>query len=304
MPYRFLLLLSAVTLSGFAFGQEPQRQFGPWVYGIAGGAVQQFSTDLRDDAEGSFSVTRWFIQPSIGYAWDRQTSVSLAFGAGESSYKFSDASRIDGMVPWDRIRDYRVSVPIRFSAGKATNFILIPSLRSYAEADADLAEGRSEGLLAGVSWRLSDKLVLGPGFGWFSEPGGSANAFPIVVIDWDITRRLNLATGRGLAASQGPGFTLSYRLDAHWSLGLTGRYEKVRFALAENNNLSGGFGQDRSLPVLFTVDYSPWPMTSLNLVLGMEFDGELRLEDPNGDILGDVNYDPAPVLGFTFRSRF
>jgi hypothetical protein len=301
---RLTLLLAGLTSQGmFAAEQGDQQQFGPWVYGIAGGVVQQFSTDLRDE-KGSFSVTRWFVQPSIGYAWNRNTSVSLSIGAGESSYKFSESSRLDGLAPWDRIRDYRFSVPIRFSAGKSSQVILIPSIRSYTEADADLADGRSEGLLAGISWRLSDNLVLGPGFGWFSEPGDSTNAFPIVVIDWDITQRLNLATGRGLAASQGPGFILSYSLDKNWSLGFTGRYEKVRFALADNNGLSGGYGQDSSIPVLFSVDYSPWPMTHVNLLMGMEFNGQLRLENASGDVIGEVDYERAAVLGLTLRHRF
>ena len=174
-----------------------------------------------------------------------------------------------------------------------------------------LVEGESvvtpplgEGLLAGISWRLGERLVLGPGFGWFTEPGDSINAFPVVIIDWAITPRLTLGTGRGLAASQGPGLTLSYRFGQNWTLGLTGRYEKVRFAVQRDDAPEVGIGQDKSFPLLLTLDYSPWPMTHINLLLGAELNGELRLEDEQGSVLGDVNYEPAPLLGFSFRSLF
>jgi hypothetical protein len=299
LPIVLALMLTQVN----AKGVSGERQFGPWVYGIAGGAVQQFTTDLRE-AEGSFSVSRWFIQPSIAYAWDRDTMVALSIGAGESTYKFSDAANLDGLSPWDRIRDYRLSVPVRFAAGERSKVIIIPTIRTYAEAGVDLDRGRSEGLIAGVSWRINDRLVLGPGFGWFSEPGDTATAFPIIVIDWKLTQRLTLATGRGLAASPGPGLTLTYSLNRHWELGLTGRYEKVRFAVDDSGPAPAGFGQDRSLPLLLTIDYSPWPMTNINLLMGAEFEGELRLEDEDGEVLGDVSYDPAPILGFSFSSRF
>jgi hypothetical protein len=230
--------------------------------------------------------------------------VSLALGAGESSYKFSQGSQIDGQEPWGRIRDYRLSLPIRFAPSQSSQVIVIPSIRTYAEAGADLSDGRSEGVLAGVSWRLNESLVLGPGFGWFTQSGDSPNVFPIVVIDWNITPRLKLATGRGLAASQGPGLTISYSLGQHWQLGLTGRYEKVRFAVQGEDEAAVGFGQDRSFPLLLTMKYSPWPMTSVNVLLGAEFNGELRLENDRGEAIAEVEYNTAPVIGFSFSSRF
>jgi hypothetical protein len=81
---------------------------------------------------------------------------------------------------------------------------------------------------------LSESLSIGPGLGWFSEIDGGSSAFPILLIDWKITDKWRLNTGRGLAASQGPGLTLNYQLAERWPLGLIGRYEKTRFALGDN----------------------------------------------------------------------
>ena len=155
-----------------------------------------------------------------------------------------------------------------------------------------------------MSWKLSNTLTLGPGFGWFSEVGGGSTAFPIIVIDWKITDRISLTTGSGLAASQGPGLTLNYQLAEKSTLGLTGRFEQTRFALDSEAGDAAQIGEDQSAPLLLTLEYSPWPMTSISVLAGAEFAGQLTLEDASGDSIANSEFDTAPVIGLTFSSRF
>jgi hypothetical protein len=297
------ILIPTLTTISSVQATESKQQFGPWVWGLSGGAVHQFDADLSD-AVGEFNVSRGFLQASLGYAWDRRTSVSLSLGAGNSNYDFSPQATIDGQQPWETIEDYRISLPVRFSPTEQTNVILIPSVRTYKESGASFNEGRTEGFIGGISWKLSETLTIGPGMGWFSEVGGGSNAFPILVIDWMITEKLSLSTGRGLAASQGPGLTLDYQWAKKWKLGLSARYEKTRFALDNDAPGSGAIGEDRSLPLIVSLNYSPWPMTSITAMLGAEFDGSLRLEDDNEQRIAKSDFDTAPVIGLSFSSRF
>jgi hypothetical protein len=297
------MFISTLTLASSPQADESKKQFGPWVWGLSGGAVQQFDADLAD-ADGEFNVSRGFAQASLGYAWDRRTSVSLSLGASSSDYDFSPLATIDGQQPWGRIEEYRISVPIRLSPTEKSNIILIPSVRTSKESGASVNDGRTEGFIGGISWKLSESLTIGPGMGWFSEIGGGSNTFPILVIDWKITDKLSLSTGRGLAASQGPGLTLDYQLAQKWKLGLSGRYEKIRFALNDSAPASGGVGEDRSLPLIISLNYTLWPMTSITAMLGAEFEGSLRLEDENGGRIAKSNFDTAPVIGLSFSSRF
>ena len=124
------------------------------------------------------------------------------------------------------------------------------------------------------------------------------------MIDWKISEHLALVTGRGLAASQGPGLSLNYHINDHWKTGLTVRYEKVRFALDDSGPTPGGIGQDQSTPVLLSGEYSPWPMTSISALIGVELNGNLRLEDSRGELVERTDYRPAPILGFAFRTLF
>ncbi len=299
-PLLFVALFSVFSTTQ---AETIERQLGPWVWGISGGVVHQFDVDLADEP-GEFNVTRGVLQGSFGYAWDRRNSVSLSVGAGRSSYDFSREATIEWRQPWETIQEYRLAVPIRFAPTKRSDVILIPSVRTYAESGASLSEGRTEGLLAGISWKLSDSLTIGPGFGWFTEIDGGSNAFPILVIDWKITDQLTFRTGKGLAASQGPGLTLDYQLTKKWKLGLTARYERMRFALDGDSPRMGALGEDRSLPLLLVLGYSPCPMTSLNMILGAEFDGKLRLEDASGNRIAQSDFETAPVFGVSFSSKF
>ena len=299
-----LLIFCLLALASVRVQSDESRNNnrGPWVWGIAGGALHQADTDLKD-SDGSFSVNRGFVQLNAGYAWDRRNTLSLSGGWGSSNYVFDDASRIEGVRPWGRIEDYRISLPIRFNVGEKADFIVIPSVRSYAEDGASLSDGQTEGVIAGMGWKFSDALTIGPGFGWYSELGGGSNAFPIVVVDWQITDRLSLQTGRGLAASQGPGFTLAYALNDRWKLSALARFEKIRFALDEGVQ-GAAFGEDRSAPLLVSLDYTPWPMTSASVFVGAELNGELSLESDRGREIASSEYETAPLIGFSLQSRF
>ena len=298
----FLPLIWALLIPLSAQAEEDRGKRGPWVWGVAGGALHQLETDLKD-ADGAFSVSRGFAQLSAGYAWNRRNTVSVSVAYGSSDYDFVDDATINGNAPWGRIEDYRLSVPIRFSPVDKADVIVIPSVRSYADAEARRSDGQTGGLIAGMGWKFSDRLTLGPGFGWYSELGGGSTTFPIIVVDWKITDRLSLETGRGLAASQGPGLTLAYALHQRWSLSAIARYERIRFAVDEKNSV-GSFGEDRSMPLLLSLNYSPWPMTSASLSLGAELNGRISLEDDNGRRLADSDYETAPLIGLSFSSRF
>lgn len=302
----FLLLAGLFCVSSQAAEDQPatsERNVGPWVWSLSGGIVHQFDTDLSD-ADGEFSVSRGFIQGSLGYAWNRRTSVSVSLGAGNTNYDFSRAATIDGEAPWEQIEDYRISVPIRFSPSERSDVLIIPSVRTNAESGADHSDGRTEGVLAGFGWKFSESLTLGPGFGWFSEISGGSRVFPILVIDWKITEKWALSTGQGTAASQGPGLTLNYQLAEKWRLGVSGRYEKTQFVLEDTDARAGGVGEEKSLPLVFVATYSPGPMTSFSAIVGAEFEGKLRLEDSRGNRIASTDFDTAPVIGLAFSSRF
>ncbi len=293
----------ALLFCSSATAQEMRQQYGPWVWSLSGGVVNQLSADFKD-GPGDVSIMRSFLGGGLGYAWDRDTSVSVAIGLGSTNYDFSSDALIEGRQPWDRIEEYRLSVPVRFSPTEKMLAIVIPSIRTNAEAGARASDGRTQGVIGGFSWKFSDTLSIGPGIGWFSDLVDDADVFPIILVDWQITESISLNTGRGIAASQGPGLALNYKLNQKWTMGLTARYEKTRFALEKEQGRSAEVGEDSSIPLLLTANYSPWPMTSIAALVGVEMAGSLALEDGSGRDIASTDVDTALVIGFAFQSRF
>jgi hypothetical protein len=178
-------------------------------------------------------------------------------------------------------------------------------MRSARETGTGSSDSVTYGVFAGLSWQVSDRLRIGPAFGAFSElEGDGVDAFPAIILDWEISDRWTLSTGGGTAASRGPGLRLAYAATDALSLGLEARLERSEFRLDNTGPAPGGIGEDRSVPVVLTLDYAPNPGLSLSAFAGVALDGELELRDATGLVVSQQTYDTAPVAGLSLRLRF
>lgn len=274
-----------------------------WVISVNAGLANQSEADL-DNSDGAFSADRWFASVGLDYQWDFRNALGLSVGTGRSDYSFDNASGLPVIGPWGEIEDLRVSVISRFAINDQVTGLFIPSVRYNHEQGASSSDGRTWGVLAGASWRLREGLSIGPGIGIFSRLEESTLVIPILVIDWDINERWNLSTGRGLAASQGPGLTLSYSVNEAWTLGIIGRFEQIDFRLDQNGPVPGGIGRDEAFPLLLSAQWMPHPNLELSVFGGAEFGGSLILADQFGETISETDYDTSAVFGGTFRFRF
>ena len=314
---RILSSLSAALLIGLVFwfptwataqkkpeSQPPGQAMSGWSTFTRGGAVYQFDADIEDDA--SFNVTRVNLEVGASYRWDRQDSIGLALGYTYNGYSFSEGKEPGPFAesPWDDIHTLSLGIPIRYGIGNDWSTFVIPSVRFTGEGDADAGDTMTGGILGGFAYRFGDKLTIGPGLGVISQLEESATVIPILLINWKITDKLSLETGRGQAATLGPGLILSYQASERWSAAIGGRYEKLRFRLDSSSDNPDGIGEDSSFPLFASVTHRFSPKSSVSLIGGVELGGELRVEDDKGERIASENYDAAPFLGLTFGVRF
>jgi len=270
-------------------------------FGFTAGGLKQQQSAL--DQGGEFELERWLIKVEDSQRLDAGWRAGVSLSYIEDDYGFSGVSPFGGdRPPWGTIQELRLSIPLTHR-GRHWNSLLIPSMGYRGETSADLSDSRQFGMLAGSAYRFSERLSLGPGFGVFSEIEEGVDFFPILLLDWRITDHLTLKTGRGLAASRGPGLTLQWQPDRLWKLALCVRYEKRRFRLDEAGEVPGGVGQHRALPVSLSLGYQPNTYLSFNLLGGLAYAGELQLEDADGHFLRDSEYDTATFLGLTVKIR-
>jgi len=275
---------------------------GPWQFTVSGGAVHQFDSDLDDG--GDYSVDRAAIEVGLGFATGPRDSLGLSLGYNVDDYSFGGDSGLAGMDPWGEINEYQLSASIRRGIGERFDLFALPFVRWSAEEGGDRGEGQTTGLIAGVNYRVSDRLRIGPGFGVFEEIEDGVSAFPILLIDWKITDTLSLETGGGLAATRGPGLELKSTAFDGWTLGLGARYENFQFRLDERGPVPNGVGEEEAVLSYLAASYNAHPVFTFSAIAGFEFAGELTLRDANGTRLASDDADPAPYLGLAFRGRF
>lgn len=299
-----LLLTSQSFGQGHPGSGRPQdAPDSPWASFVRGGYVYQFESDIEDN-NGGFAAHRLFIQPGVTYAPDRTKSFTLAVGFGLDDYDFSGDTGFGAQRPWDDIYSLRFSTPIRYARGQNWSFFVVPTLRFTGESGVDIGDSLTGGIFAGFAYRFSDRLSIGPGLGVISQLEDDASVFPVLLINWKITDTISLETGRGLGATLGPGIALHWQVSEQWRVSLGGRYEKLRFRLEDTALAPNGIGQDESFPIYLGATYSFSPSVRLSLIGGYETSGELQLEDQNGNVLENHDYEGVPFIGFSFSYRF
>jgi len=300
-------LILTVPVSVLAQNEPEKPAAGPpaegWTSFTRGGAVYQFDAELDNGAE--FSSSRFNIEAGTGYNWTRRNAVALTLSYSLDDYSFSDDSAgTDSLNPWDEIHTVSLSLPVRWGVTDNWSSFFIPSVSSTGENGAEFSDTITGGFLGGFAYRFGDKLSIGPGLGVVSQLEDDATIFPILIIDWQITDKLSLETGRGLAATLGPGLTLNYQVNPKWNAAVGGRIEKLRFRLDSDGETPDGIGEDSSFPLFASVTHRFTPKAAVSLVGGLELDGELRREDKDGNKIASESYDPATFLGLTFNIRW
>jgi outer membrane receptor protein involved in Fe transport len=262
------------------------------------GAV--FQPDAAIDGGGELSTDRAYAELGRSWRLGERSRAGLTIGFGEERYDFS-GDGFSALDPWERIRELRFSANIAHSLGDKWTLFALPSVRLAAERGASLDDGSTFGLLAGATYRFSDKLKIGPGLGAFTEIEDDASFFPILLVDWAITDRLSFETGQGLAASRGPGLQLRWRQSERWEFAVGGRYEKLRFRLDDDGVAPGGVGEDRSLPLYAVARYQASDNILVSFLAGAKTSTELSLEDDGGNPIREVDADTAGFVGLTLR---
>ncbi|MHC4217114.1 MAG: hypothetical protein ACYSU7_01530 [Planctomycetota bacterium] len=303
------VLLCSALATGPVFAQdEPEPPQQPWSlepgvdWRVEGAAVHQLDTNIEDG--GSFAVTRLFIGGGADIVFDKQTSLSVGLGYGYDGYDFSGATGLGVTNPWNDIHSIRLGGMLRWAPDDRWTVFAAPTIRVAAERGADFGDAVFGGGFAGFSYKINDRLSIGPGFGALTQIEDDVTVFPVLLIDWKITDDLTLRTGRGLGATQGPGIVLAWEFAEAWELSFGGRYESQRFRLSDSGPVPNGVGEESSLPIYGGITWEPNANLSLSVLGGVNFAGRLELDDSGGNRVSSDNYDPAGFFGLVFTARF
>ncbi len=249
---------------------------------------------------GSFSaasaITRLIVNNRLGDSgfW------SLVLNYDYTDYRFSDVNAFGGQAPWNNVQRVGLTVPFNLISGK-WGWLIAPSVDTFRETGADWNESLTYGAIFSGARRFS-RGRLGLGLGVFNRLE-EVRAFPFVAVDWRLSENWRLTNPLAAGPTGPAGLEAKYAFGDGWELGAGGAYRNVRFRLNESGPIANGIGEERGMVAFVHLSRAVDRRVSLDFYAGAIFEGQLKVEDSNGNSLSDVDFDTAPLVGLNVRVR-
>jgi hypothetical protein len=290
-----LLSVAVFALAAAAHAQPAAPQPFVSITGVYDGPA-----DLDDG--GDVRAARASVRAGAVRAFGPDLRAGLAVSYDYHDYRFGSPAAFGGREPWGTVQRYGIGAPLTFALRDGWALGVTPSIDVFRENGARDDDAVVWGGVVAVTRRFEGGNLLGIGLGAFDGLEES-NVFPVVVVDWRLGERWRIANPLASGPTGAGGLELVYRFDNGWDVGVGAAYRKLRFRLSEGGPVPSGVGEERGIP-LFAKASRDFGRATLHAYAGMIVDGRLRVEDRDGNLLQQSDYDPAPMLGLTLVSRF
>lgn len=217
-------------------------------------------------------------------------------------FDFSGRGAVGG-APWGNVQRIGFSLPFTFQGAGDWTYGVMPSVEWSRENGADWGDSLVYGGIVSATRSFATDKRLGFGLGAYSHIEED-RVVPLIIVDWRLSERWRLVNPLPAGPVGPAGLELDYRLDNGWSLGVGATYRSMRFRLRDGGPVRNGVGEESGVPVFLRASTQFGNDSSLHLYAGAIVAGELRVEDSRGRKVYEESFDPAPILGATFSTRF
>jgi len=280
-----------------------------------------FAVSATADSHGGWKTSGW-----LGFEGQGNTDVDavgvsdyeywMLAGGLKSAKMVNDSLRValqgdyrivgydfDGSVdPFVTVHVFRFNPMLMYRLNNKWSLMGGPSFEISAASGAGIGDSVTGGGSVGVGYKWSDSLNIALGVVVSSQLEDDAWIQPFVIINWGITD--NLSLGMEARNSRGGDARLSYALGDKWAVGIGAGFRRERFRLDDKALNKDGIGEENSMVVSLLVAYKFSETVTMEGYGGMTVDGELRLEDKNGDKIGKSDYDNAGFGGVRVKFGF
>jgi hypothetical protein len=263
--------------------------------------IYQFETDM--DVGGSFDVQRHFLRFDMTRIINPQWAIGLSLGFDFERWNFSGIEALAGIDPWNEIVRPSISVPMVYNTANNWRLMLIPTLEFAGATGAEASESLSYGAVLAAMRAFGPNLMLGLGAGVFNRLD-EWEGFPFIAVNWAINDQFRLSNPFEAGVAGPAGLELIYTPSSQWEIGIGGAYRSYRFRLDDTSAVEDGIGQVDFLATFLRIGINTGKRISFDLNAGALFEGEISIDDKNGNKLGDTDTDTAPFVGVTLRGSF
>ncbi len=267
---------------------------------VLGGYEYQMDAGL--EYGGRVAVHRGFGVVDFRKPLRRDLTMTVRLAGEAEKWNFSGSTIMGGINPWDDTYNWLAAVSFDWAMSDEWTVHGGPILRSSYEGGADVGDSITGGGFVAASYRANDDLLIGGGFGVVSQIEDSAQFFPVLILEWEFASELTLES-RTYAANQ---TGLQVRWDAHRDLSLSAGavYMNDRFRLNSSGFAADGVVEEESLTFFVRAAWSFSAQSQLVVRAGLVSEGELNVNDLNGDLLLEESFDETMLIGVSFRHQF
>ena len=169
--------------------------------------------------------------------------------------------------------------------------------RATVENGAELFDGLSGTLAAGVGHQFSESFRLGGGVFVSFRFERQAAVFPGIQMDWKFAEDWRFQI-------LGPGAEFIWTPEDAWEFGLGISFDGRRFRLDDDATTDGSIVRERRVPITLRARWKARDDMSLGLEVGYDVDREYRIEDRNGRNSRSFDTDPGFFFGLRFSYTF
>jgi hypothetical protein len=204
---------------------------------------------------------------------------------------------LGGLEPWDDI--HTVNAGVIFSLDISDEFTITggPVAQFAREAGTDWNDGFTAGGVVGMSYKFSSDFSLGGGAVITSQIEDNVRVAPFIIISWDVNDDFKVVSQAGERGSGVRGTEVVYNPEGAWEFAFGGSYQFSRFRLDDDGPAPDGVGEEETLPLWLRASCNLGPQLRVDGLFGVNTSGYARLEDDEGGLIEERDYDPALFFG-------
>jgi hypothetical protein len=265
----------------------------------------QFKTSVNDGG-ADMSRDNAFLMGGHRFALGENTSLIAIGGYTLHAYNFRGNS--NSFYQWDDVHRMVLGAMIGHELNDRWRLIGGVIYRSWGEGGADYGKSITGGFIAGFDYHPDENYSVGLMLGAFTQLESGLGIIPIPTMKWQFADNWRWNIGMVSVFDPGVGTEVTWQINEDVSLGTGITFQTRRFRLNDKNrangapsrpnrNDDGGVGQETEVPVFVALKWKPSPKTNVDLLAGVAFAGNVRVESDAGGRIKDDDYDAAPFVG-------
>jgi len=232
-----------------------------------------------------------------------RTRADLTLGDSYSDNRFETPTAFGATAPWGDMERVGVSASVMQTVDHGWILSIGPSVDSFREKGAGLGDALTYGAVLSATKAFAEDRVLGLGAGLFRQLEG-AQTFVFPVVEWALTEQWRISNPLPAGPTGPAGLELSYRVHHGWTLGVGGAYREVLFRLRDDGPFSDGIAKENGVITFLHAGTGAGERVGIDVYAGAVINGELEVQDRNGNALITQDLGTAPIIGATLKLVF